>query len=104
MTTTYTAPQQVQWLIQDIAASYEALIADKDAEIEGLEDAEREAQSELESVRNDLNAAENALENLETEALDNARACLEALKYHGGLPVDFPELVALEKALNGEQQ
>ena len=125
MTTTYTAPlsealeaariavlpQQVQWLIQDIAASYEALIADKDAEIEGLEDAEREAQSEavsafdeLENVRYDLNAAENALENLETETLDNARACFEALKFHSGLPADFPELVALEKALNGEQQ
>ena len=124
MTPTYTAPlseaseaariavlpQQVQWLIQDIAARYEAIIDDKDSEIEGLEEAEMEAQSEadsafneLESVRNDLNAAENALENLETEILDNARACFEALKFHSGLPADFPELVALGHALNGDE-
>ena len=116
MTPTYTAPlseaseaariavlpQQVQWLIQDIAARYEAIIDDKDSEIEGLEEAEMEAQSEadsafneLESVRNDLNAAENAL--------DNARACFEALKFHSGLPADFPELVALGRALNGDE-
>lgn len=83
MTETYTAPlslnaesasiaalpQQVQWLIQDIAARYEAVIADKDYEIEDLKETERDAQmeadaafNELESVRNDLSAAENALE------------------------------------------
>ena len=104
-------PQQVQWLIQDIAARYEAVIAEKDDEIEGWEAECREKESEadsafneLEDVRNDLNAAENALEHLETETLDNARACFEALKYHSGLAADFPELVALGEALNGDTQ
>ena len=98
MTTTYTAPlseaseaasisalpQQVQWLIQDIAARYEAIIADKDSEIEGLEEAESEARGEansafdeLESVRNDLNAAENEIDDIKQDvgqALANVRA------------------------------